>query len=283
MQIHIGNPGHTFEWRSTPLRLVESDSVIRVCSSAKAASELTIQWIGIVHSNKVTTAIQFALDQGWDPRAQFGLEIGADANFDPIAFTVKPEGAAPDWFFNENHGFPQQNNKLHYHQPTFDLVGLEPLESIGAKRILSDREAQLGFPLPASVREFYSVRDAPRILAGGFDIITPMARLGHDYTSEIPLATIFHDWDGPPQLFLHFDGKPDPTVRMIRDGLDEEYDADGLPKTIVGSFSQVTLQQASYLLEMQTWKLRHEEKRAAGRPITLPRRLLNALRNAFKR
>lgn len=170
---------------------------------------------------------------------------------------------------------------LQYHQQAFDKLGIKPEEDPAASALLIEREAALGIRFPPSVREFYALRDAQRILAGAFDIVTPLDQLGHDYSPELPLMQIFHDWYGPPSLYIHLDGKPDPNIRMITDGHEDKFDANGLPGKIVGPFSQVVREQVDYLLEAEARSRKEYELRNASRSPTVISRILAVLRDMF--
>jgi len=149
---------------------------------------------------------------------------------------------------------------LQFHQQAFDRLGIEPKKDSASVAIISLREKELGIELPPSVREFYSLRDAKRILAGASDIVTPLEKLGYDYTNDFPFFQIFHDWNGPPSLYIHIDGKPDPDVRIAPDGNESDLDENGFPREIVGPFSQVVREQIEYLLQAEADVLTHYEK-----------------------
>ena len=65
---------------------------------------------------------------------------------------------------------------------------------------------------------------------------------------------------------------------MIRDGHDDEFDANGLPREIVGPFSQVVREQVDYLLEAEARSRKEYELRNASRSATVISRILAVLR-----
>ena len=140
---------------------------------------------------------------------------------------------------------------LRFHQQAFERLGIEPVEDPDSVALISVREKELGVKFPPSIREFYSLQDAKRILAGASDIVTPLEQLGYDYSEDFPFFKILHDWYGPPTLYIHIDGTPDPDVRIAHDGNDNDFDENGFPKEIVGPFSQVVREQIEYLLKAE--------------------------------
>src|SRR3954469_12149127 len=69
---------------------------------------------------------------------------------------------------------------LIYHQATFSLLGTKPQTSKPAFKALAEREQLLGITLPASLREFYSLKGASALLEqnSNQDPAVPIEELG---------------------------------------------------------------------------------------------------------
>ncbi len=71
---------------------------------------LKMQWVGIALPKHIEAAIRFAKLHGWRPDGASICEIGADSNFDPVTFRVKPNGASRYWFYDDCYGVYSPRN-----------------------------------------------------------------------------------------------------------------------------------------------------------------------------
>jgi hypothetical protein len=85
---------------------------------------------------------------------------------------------------------------LIYHQATFDLVGRQPVRRPDAEAVLARCEQALGFPLPAAVREWYSLQDALSLIEKYSNCDHPI-----DLDEAVEMRRIF-EWDGDEGISL---------------------------------------------------------------------------------
>jgi len=119
---------------------------------------------------------------------------------------------------------------LRYHQPTFDLIGRAPIFSSAARRVLDAREQELGFALPASVQEWYSLDGAVDILHAysnddrPFDV-SELGQWDSDQRGEWTttpyydphLVPFLDENQGVYRLAFKLDGSDDPPVFWLFD------------------------------------------------------------------
>jgi hypothetical protein len=106
---------------------------------------------------------------------------------------------------------------LRYHQATFDLLGKPPRRSRTAIAAIEERERALGFSLPASLRELYSLSGVCDLLTdhSDQDPVVPVAELGSD-PEELELGVLkFQDENqGVGAWYVRLDGSDDPPVEL---------------------------------------------------------------------
>lgn len=114
--------------------------------------------------------------------------------------------------------------RLAYHQPTLDLLDRARSFSPEVREALDRREAAAGAPLPASVREWYSLEGAVDVLRShsNSDDPVPIDQLGtreydlhetgpHDYLADGLMIVIFED-QAVCTWAVRLDGTDDPPV-----------------------------------------------------------------------
>jgi hypothetical protein len=79
---------------------------------------------------------------------------------------------------------------LKYHQPTFDLLKIEPEIDPAAVAALDALEKRRSIKLPASVREWYSIKDAEKWLAGNDNALEAQDFLGSIGSSGGSMADV---------------------------------------------------------------------------------------------
>ena len=154
-------------------------------------------------------------------------------------------------------------SRLQYHAAAFENLKIEPAIDPAACEILDQREAELGFQFPASVRELLQQQHADKLLMAVEDDVVPLKSFGMDYTAAYPIMRIFNDRDGQYAAFIHVTDKDDPDVRFAGDGNDWAEDDNGIPIKIIGSFSTVVREQTERVLEheerMREWAKEQQE------------------------
>jgi hypothetical protein len=119
-----------------------------------------------------------------------------------------------------------KHETLRYHQATLDLLGVDPIFSEKAEERIERAEKRCRCELPASMREWYRLRDANSLVSfrGYLDYhLRPRHCLlrsfvGH-YEGKQPSAArlnihlgILEEWYHIPDAWVILDGSPDPAV-----------------------------------------------------------------------
>jgi hypothetical protein len=102
--------GHAYHWQFDPFRLWGNDSFVCVQDATGRGPLLKMQWVGIALPKHIEAAIRFAKLNGWRPDGANICEIGADSNFDPVTFRMKPNGASRYWFYDDYYGVYSPRN-----------------------------------------------------------------------------------------------------------------------------------------------------------------------------
>jgi hypothetical protein len=105
---------------------------------------------------------------------------------------------------------------LVYHQAAFDVMGKTPKPSKKALGILEGRERALGFALPASLREFYSLAGASDVLTdhSNQDPAVPIEELGEPEDLKQGVLRIQDENQGCASWYVRLDGSDDPPVEV---------------------------------------------------------------------
>jgi hypothetical protein len=98
---------------------------------------------------------------------------------------------------------------LKYHQAVFDMLGRPPVVCEEATRRIDEAERQCGRSLPASVREWYSLRDAVALIPRWWHP-RPLESVLKDFRSGGRIALGFDG--GDCEWFVKPDGSDDPPV-----------------------------------------------------------------------
>ncbi len=98
---------------------------------------------------------------------------------------------------------------LKYHRAAFELLGREPVVSEEAVRLIEKAERHCGRRLAASVREWYSLRDAVALLPRHYHP-RPLESVLNNFLSEGRIALGFDGGDS--EWFVKPDGSDDPPV-----------------------------------------------------------------------
>jgi hypothetical protein len=116
--------------------------------------------------------------------------------------------------------------RLKYHQTTFALLGKSPRLSRRAPKILEKRERELGFSLPASVREWYSLDGVIPILFehGDGDPPVRLQELGDPRDLRLGVLRILAADQGAVRWYVCLDGSDDPPVDVVRQEAGDEGD-----------------------------------------------------------
>ena len=103
---------------------------------------------------------------------------------------------------------------LTYHHATFDLMGKKPQVSQRAVEALAKRERALGITFPASLKEFYSLRGASKILEdhSNEDRAVLVDELGDPAEVERGVLKIQDENQGVGAWYVRLDGSDDPPV-----------------------------------------------------------------------
>jgi hypothetical protein len=111
---------------------------------------------------------------------------------------------------------------LKHHQKTFDLLGRAPEISPSAAATLAQREQELGLAFPPSLKEWYSLEGAERILYqhSNQDPPIPLAELGHPEHLAQGVLCIQNENQGVAAWFVRLDGSDDPPVDVASEMLD---------------------------------------------------------------
>ncbi len=100
-----------------------------------------------------------------------------------------------------------------YHQASLNLLGVAPRTSSASGELLGRREQALGVRLPASVREWYTLRGAERVLAEhGGDRPVPLKALGDPREVGLGWLRVLDECQGVAAWFVRLDGSDDPPV-----------------------------------------------------------------------
>lgn len=113
---------------------------------------------------------------------------------------------------------------LRFHQSAIDLLATQPTISCENERIIAERESQIGFPFPASVREWYSLDRCIELLQehSNSDCPVPLEQLGrpvrnwygvesHDLL-KVGILWIMGENQGVCNWAVLLDGSDDPPV-----------------------------------------------------------------------
>jgi hypothetical protein len=105
---------------------------------------------------------------------------------------------------------------LIYHQATFELMGTKPQTSKPALKVLAERERLLGITLPASLREFYSLKGASAILEqhSDQDPAVPIEELGGREEVAHGVLKIQVENQGVVAWYVRLDDSDDPPVEV---------------------------------------------------------------------
>jgi hypothetical protein len=113
---------------------------------------------------------------------------------------------------------------LRYHQAVFDLLGIPPVLSPSAIRLLEQRERACGTTFPPSIREWYSLEGAVDLLArySNDDHPTPLAELGDP--AEVAQGYLGFEVENQAVVgwYVRLDGSDDPPVLDNNDQWDED-------------------------------------------------------------
>lgn len=115
---------------------------------------------------------------------------------------------------------------LRYHAATFSVTGRTPRVSGEATRRIERREEESGVRFPASVREWYSLEGAERLLASNCDesVPVPLDLLGDPGGAAPGWLHVMDDRDGVASWFVRLDGSDDPPVDVLDDDCRPPFD-----------------------------------------------------------
>jgi hypothetical protein len=114
--------------------------------------------------------------------------------------------------------------ELEYHRATFDLLGIKPRVSAAAIRAIEERGRALGITLPDSLREWYSIGGAVRLLAEHSDGArpVPLKELGDPRDLGFGLLKLLDEGQGVAEWYACLDGSDDPPVDVISETFGDE-------------------------------------------------------------
>ena len=158
---------------------------------------------------------------------------------------------------------------LHYHQATFDVMGKKPLLAKSAIKALEQRERVLGITLPASLKEFYSLKGACGILEkhSDSDVAVPIKDLGDPEELEHGVIRFQDDGQGMGAWYVRLDGSDDPPVELNVEGSEwlPPEGSDDWSWWDVARFDRVADHFSEFIYErVFTYGYRGDRKSAAG-------------------